>query len=59
MKTFNVIASKRIRLETTIKAENEEQAKNMVDTSNNLDWEDITHDPEGLWIDSIYEKDEV
>ena len=56
MKTFEVIVSKRVRLKTTVKAEDEEQAKAIAQSDkNNLDYEDITHDYEGLWLDDIEE----
>ena len=56
MKTFEVIVSKRVRLKTTVKAEDEAQAKAIAQSDkNNLDYEDITHDYEGLWLDDIEE----
>ena len=56
MKTFEVIVSKRVRFKTTVKAENEEQAKDIAKSNDsNLDYEDITHNYEELWLDDIYE----
>ena len=58
MKTFEVIVSKRVRFKTIVKAENEEQGKALAQSNDsNLDYEDITHDYEGLWIDDIYEEE--
>ena len=59
MKTFEVIVSKRVRFKTTVKAENEEQAKDIAKSNDsNLDYEDITHNYEELWLDDIYEDEE-
>ena len=59
MKTFEVIVSKRVRFKTIVKAKNEEQAKNIAQSNDsNLDYEDITHSNEELWVDDIYEDEE-
>ena len=60
MKTFEVIVSKRVRFKTTVKAENEEQAKDIAKSNDsNLDYEDITHNYEELWLYDIYEDEEL
>ena len=58
MKTFEVIVSKRVRFKTTVKAENEEQAKDIAQDGfdkDELDYEELQAQ-DGLWIDDIYEE---
>jgi len=49
-----------VRFKTSVKAENEEQAKDIAKSNDsNLDYEDITHNYEELWLDDIYEDEEL
>ena len=55
MKTFEIIVSNRNRFKTKIEANTEKEAKEIAQTSKGLDWEDITHDSNEVWIDNIDE----
>ena len=61
MKKFKVIVSTRDRWSVLVEAENEEQAKDIAQDGfdkDELDYEELQAQ-DGLWIDDIYEEDEV
>ena len=58
MKTFKVIVSRRDRWSVLVKAENEEQAKDIAQDGfdkDKLDYEELQAQ-DSLWIDDIYEE---